>query len=210
MAHSAGRVLIPAPPSQQGMLLHPRTLGSYDGARSGGLPHTRVCFPGATSAFLALCSCSCPCPCMCSARRALLARPASLGRGFVTAAPLRRCLLASTCRTLQCRYRRSTTPPRTHGAWNAAAVSLAGLGRGAPSTTVRARFPPASYRRPSPLVAGTCLFFLSFLPARPPLSGTGVSASGCIAPRLAVARCTPRPSAASNKSVAASMFFTRG
>ena len=112
---------------------------------------------------------------LCSVSRALLARPASLGRGLVTAAPLRRCLLASTCRTLQCRYRRSTTPPRTHGAWNAAAVSLAGLGRGASSTTTRARFPPASFRRPSPLVAGTCLFFLSFfLPARPPLSGTGV------------------------------------
>ena len=36
------------------------------------------------------------------------------------------------------------------------------------------------------------------------------SASGCIAPRLAVARCSPRPCAASNTSAAASIFFTRG
>ena len=43
-------------------------------------------------------------------------------------------------------------------------------------------------------------YFFPFLLSRPPspFRDRG-SASGCIAPRLAVARCTPRPSAASNK-----------
>ena len=54
-------------------------------------------------------------------------------------------------------------------------------------------------------------YFFPFLLSRPPspFRDRG-SASGCIAPRLAVARCTPRPCAASNTSAAASIFFTRG
>ena len=40
----------PSAPLQQGMLLY-ADLRVTDGARSGGLPHARVCFPGATGAF---------------------------------------------------------------------------------------------------------------------------------------------------------------
>ena len=81
---------------------------------------------------------------------------------------LRRRHPASTRRSLQCRSRRNTAPPRTYGAWNAAAVTLAGHGGGAPSTrTSRAS-------RPLPTTTRHDGFHLSLLSRPPSLSGTGV------------------------------------
>ena len=77
---------------------------------------------------------------------------------------LRRCHTASTRRSLHCRSRRTIAPPRTYGAWNAAAVTLAGHGGGG-LRALRARLllPPA--------MTGFTTF--PFFPARPPFQGQG-------------------------------------
>ena len=81
---------------------------------------------------------------------------------------LRRCHTASTRRSLHCRSRRTIAPPRTYGAWNAAAVTLAGHGGGTPSTR------SSRALRPLPTITRHDGFYPSLLSRPPSLSGTGV------------------------------------
>ena len=144
------------------MLLYRGPSGHRRRPIGGIAPRSRM-FPRRDGRLLVSCSSCCPCSMLVSARRALLARLASLGRGPRHRRLLRRCHTASTRRSLHCRSRRTIAPPRTYGAWNAAAVTLAGHGGGG-LRALRARLllPPA-----------TTGFALPFFPARPPFQGQG-------------------------------------
>ena len=112
------------------------------------------------------------------------------------------------------------SPPRPTVSFNAATAFIPPLHaptvRGTPPpypelATTAARRVPRLARATRPLLTTTrhdgapTSYFPSFPPTLP-LRDRG-SASGCIAPRLAVARCTPRPCAASNISAAASIIL---